>query len=39
MPLPSSRRPLRHDAAVIQVLVFATLVIGIARMVALAGRW
>lgn len=33
------RRPLRHDAALIQALVLVTLILGIARLIALAGRW
>lgn len=39
MPLRSSRRPRRHDTALIQALVIATLVIGTANVLAGLGRW
>lgn len=39
MTLRSSRRPLRHDAALIQALVIATLIIGTASILAGLGRW
>lgn len=38
-PGSSVRRPLRHDAALIQALVLATLVIGTATILAGLGRW
>lgn len=39
MSLRRARRLIRRDSAIINALVVATLVIGIARMVALAGQW